>query len=111
MNVYFRTRKLETTCSSLKKMRAEYGPKMTKKLALRLEQFRAADCLEDIGHVPGARCHELKGDRAGQLAVDLVHPQRLIFVPADDPISKKKDGGLDWSGVTEIEVIDIGDYH
>ncbi len=111
MNVYFRTRKLGRACASEKKMRGEYGPKMAKKIQLRLAQFKAADNLNDLAKIPGTRCHELKGDRTGQLAVDLVHPQRMVFVPADVPIPKKEDGGLDWSNVTEIEVIEIGDYH
>ncbi len=111
MNVDFRTRKLERTCASLKKMRGEYGPKMAKEIAQRLAECVAADNLNDLAKIPGTRCHELKGDRAGQLAVDLIHPQRMVFVPADVPIPRKEDGGLDWSNVAEIEVIEIGDYH
>jgi len=60
--------------------------------------------------LPGARCHELKGNRAGQLAVSLDHPGRLIFEPTK-PVPRREDGGLDWTRVTAIEVIEIVDYH
>lgn len=59
---------------------------------------------------PG-RCHELKGERAGQLSVDLTHPHRLVFVPSDDPPPERPEGGLDWGLVTAITVIAIEDTH
>lgn len=59
---------------------------------------------------PG-RCHELKGERAGQLSVDLVHPHRLVFVPSDDPPPEHPEGGLDWGLVTSVTVIAIEDTH
>ena len=72
---------------------------------------KAADTPDDISRLPPARCHELKQDRKGQLAVDLVHPKRLIFEPDHDPVPKKKDGGVDWKGVTRVLVIEVTDYH
>jgi proteic killer suppression protein len=53
----------------------------------------------------------LSGDRGGQLSVDLEHPYRLLFIPANDPIPVKQDGGLDWAKVTEIEIVEIVDTH
>jgi hypothetical protein len=41
----------------------------------------------------------------------LDHPYRLIFIPADDPIPTKDDGGLDWSKVTAVEILEIADTH
>jgi len=77
----------------------------------RLQELEAADSLADISRVPPPRCHELIGDRAGQISVDLVQPQRLLFIPANDPVPRAEDGGLDWSKVTEIEIIEIADTH
>jgi proteic killer suppression protein len=57
------------------------------------------------------RPHPLKGDRDGQFALDLVHPQRLLFEPANETIPRLEDGGIDWSQVTQICIIWIGDYH
>ncbi len=59
---------------------------------------------------PG-RCHELKGNRAGQLSIDLVHPYRLILVPSADPAPQGEDGGLDWDQVTAVTLVDIEDTH
>ena len=84
---------------------------MTLKLQQRLMELNAASCLADISRVPSARCHPLTGDRKGQLSVDLKQPYRLLFIPANDPMPKKKDGGLDWSRVTEIGIIEIIDTH
>lgn len=52
---------------------------MTRKIQQRLLQLQAARSLADLGppYQGPARCHELKGDRAGQLSVDLKHPYRL----------------------------------
>ena len=71
----------------------------------------AAVTLDDISRVPPARCHELTANRQGQLSVDLKHPYRLLFIPANDPVPRKVDGGLDWARVTEIEIIEIADTH
>ena len=61
-------------------------------------------------HVPG-RCHELAGDRSGQLSLDLDHPYRLIFKPATEPIPLKPDGGLDWTRVDAVLILGVEDTH
>jgi proteic killer suppression protein len=43
--------------------------------------------------------------------VDLLHPYRLLFIPANEPIPKKPDGGIDLTQVTEVEIISIEDTH
>ena len=77
----------------------------------RLDELKASTTLEDIRRLPGPRCHELKGNRTGQLSVDLDYPYRLIFEPANDPLPKKTDGGLDWKLITAIEITGIEDTH
>ena len=77
----------------------------------RLSELKAADSLAVISTLPPPRCHELTANRKGQLSIDLQHPYRLIFIPANDPVPRKTDYGLDWSLVTEIEIIDITDTH
>lgn len=61
--------------------------------------------------LPAARCHELKGDRKGSLAVDLHGGLRLVFQPDHDPSPTRADGGLDWDQVTAILITAITDYH
>lgn len=65
----------------------------------------------DVRRLPAARCHELSGGLDGQLAVDLVHPKRLVFRPDHDPVPTKPDGGLDWTRVTRVLVTEVVDYH
>jgi len=92
-------------------MQKELGPQMAKKLQQRMMELSTMDTLGDISHLPPPRCHELTGRRAGQFSVDLVHPYRLIFIPADDPIPRTKEGKIDIDRVFEIEVIEIKDTH
>jgi proteic killer suppression protein len=111
MEVTFATSKLQKVCNSSKKLRGEYGPKMASLIQQRLMELSDAATLADMRTVVGARCHELTQNLKGHLAVDLVHPDRLVFKPSDDPIPRKPDGGLDWTQVRSIEVVGIGDYH
>ena len=111
MEIAFVSRKMQKVCNSEKEMRAKLGPRNAKVLQQRLAQLKAAENLADMGSVPAARCHELSQDRKGQLAVDLVHPKRLMFEPDHAPIPRKEDGGLDWQKVTRVLVIEIADYH
>jgi plasmid maintenance system killer protein len=111
MEIVFRSRKMQKLCNSETEMRRKLGDRAMKALQLRLAQIMAATTLEDLGKVPGARCHELIADRKGQLAIDLVHPRRLILEPDHNPLPKKLDGGLDWQKVTRVVVLEIVDYH
>ncbi len=74
-------------------------------------ELKAASCLDDISRVPPPRCHQLSGNRIGQLSVDLEHPYRLLLIPANNPIPVTHDGGLDWAKVNEVEIIEIADTH
>ncbi len=92
-------------------MKKTFGAPRVRKLQQRLLELRAPANLSQISHVPPPRCHELTGNRQVQLSVDLDQPYRLIFIPANDPIPHREDGGLDWAQVTEIEIVDIVDPH
>lgn len=76
----------------------------------RLDELRAAETLAVMRTLPAARCHELRGDRKGQLSVDLDHPYRLLF-EADEPVPTREDGGLDWNRVVAIVVLGVEDTH
>ena len=91
-------------------MQKAYGPKMCELLRRRLMELQAASTLADISHLPPPRCHELV-NRKGVLSVDLAYPYRLLFVPANDPVPCRGDGGIDHERVTEIEVMAVEDTH
>lgn len=84
---------------------------MAKKLRQRLFELKAAESLKDISRLPPARCHQLSGNRHNQFSVDLEHPYRLLFIPANEPLPTLEDGGLDLKKITEIVIIEITDTH
>ena len=109
MEILFKKNKLRKICNKKALAQRQYGETQGKLLMRRLDELRAARCLGDLRFLPQARCHELKGNRKGQLSVDLRHPYRLIFEPADEPIPKKPDGGLDWEGVKLVRILAVED--
>lgn len=111
MEISFATQKLQKLCNKASKLRGEFGPKCAEKIQRRLDELKAAECLEDLRNLPGRRCHELKADRDGQFAVNLEHPKRLIFVPDHEPFPVGTNGGIVWQQVTRVLVIEIVDYH
>ena len=111
MVIYFKTKKLQKICNNTSEAVKKLGTKTARKLQQRLMELKAASCLDDISRVPPPRCHQLSGNRNGQLSVDLEHPYRLLFIPANNPIPVTQDGGLEWAKVTEIEIVEIADTH
>lgn len=111
MDIMFKSNKFEKQCNEFRLLVAQHGQPRAKKIRQRLDELSAASSLSEVSRLPPARCHELIGDRAGQLSVDLDHPYRLIFSPAHDPVPRKEDGGLDLSKVTAVVVQGIEDTH
>lgn len=110
LDILFRDRSFEDECNDFRQLKKHQGELRAKKIRQRLDDLRAAEVLEDMKTLPG-RCHELKGNRSNQLSLDLDHPWRLIFTPADDPPACKPDGGIDWNGIRAVEIIGIEDTH
>lgn len=110
MNIAYANSRIEKICTDDKKGRKELGHVGMKVLMGRLIQIAEADNLEELRNRPGS-WHELTGSRWGQLAASLDGLNRLVFEPNNDPRPTKADGGLDWSAVTEIVIIEITDYH
>ena len=108
--IQFQDPKFRDECNNQKLLVKRQGARRAKKINQRLDDLRAAENLSIMRNLPG-RCHELSGDHRGQLSLDLDHPWRLIFVPADDPPSIKSDGGIDWPNVRVVKIIGIEDTH
>ena len=111
MDIAFRTRKLQRTFNSEIRLQKEYGPRMARAIAIRLAVLSNARILTMVPTTPPNRRHQLSGSRKGQYAVDLVHPYRLVFRPAHDPMPYKDDGGIDTNLVTAITILEVVDYH
>jgi plasmid maintenance system killer protein len=107
----FANRKLAKELADEKAIVRNYGADNGRRICQRLAQLMAADNLETLRLLPQIRAHELTGDRAGQISVDVRHPYRLLLVPDHDETPRKPDGGLDWMSVTKVKILGIVDTH
>jgi len=110
MEITFKNKKLQKICNSEKELVKTYGMSCARRIGARIDDLQAAVNLEAFKTLPG-RCHELKGDKKGQLSLDLEHPLRLIFEPSNEEINKKDDGGMDWKLINAVRIIDVEDTH
>jgi proteic killer suppression protein len=110
VEISFATHKLETVFATEKSLVRGFGAEEARRITRRLTQLYAAANLEVMRTLPG-RCHELHGDRAVQLAIDVTSNYRLIFKPTTEPPPAKPNGGLDWNAVDAITIMEVTDYH
>lgn len=98
MLIKYETKKLEKLCTNVAAARKKLGSVCADRLMLRLKQIEAAQSIDHLLKLPFGRCHALSADRAGQYAMDLEHPQRLVFriIECEE---------------TEACIIEIVDYH
>jgi proteic killer suppression protein len=108
VEIDFSDKRLEQECNHHRLLVRRFGERAARVLRRRLDDLDSAETLEDMRSLPG-RCHELVGDRAGQLSIDLVHPMRLIFVPTEP--CRRPDGGIDWTAVKAITIQGVEDTH
>lgn len=108
MEVYFRDREIERLCLERRRAQQKLGKAGARKLRTRLADLYAASSPEEL--VAGYP-HPLRGDRQGQFAVRLHGGFRLCFEPYEAPCPRTPDGSIDWSRVTTILIVWVGDYH
>ena len=111
MRIMFKDEDLLLACTDPKIGKRKWGESRAKVIRRRLDELQAAETLDDMRCLRGAGCHELRGQRQGTLAVHVSQPYRLIFKPAECPMPRKPDGGLDWTKVKAIIVLEVVDYH
>lgn len=113
MDISFATKKLAKEINEEKTLVKVHGSRRAKKLKVIMTMLRASPMLSVFAPPmsPPHRCHELTGNRQGQLTLDLDHTYRLVFRANHDPLPKRGEGGLDWKLVTAIEIIEIEDTH
>ena len=109
MDILFSTDKMRKLFTTRSKLVGEYGAEQADRISRRLDDLRAAKCLETMKTLPG-RCHELVGDLNGTLSLDIKHPYRLLFKPVGDDVHKE-DGGLDWTKVEAVMITGVEDTH
>lgn len=87
MIVKFRTRKLEKFYLQSKQAIKEFGEQVGRKYIMRINIIKTTRNLAELKKLPGLRCHPLKGDRAGQYAVNLTGRYRLIFTIEEEKLN------------------------
>lgn len=110
MDVQFIDDRLKKTCEEKSARRRAYQKAAADKLATRLDDLRAADHMGVMRHLPGS-WEELTGDRKGQFSCRLDKKLRLIVRPSKQPPPTKEDGGLDWTAIDGVTVLEVVDYH
>lgn len=110
MDIQFASAKLNRIFNSEERLRKEYGKENSKKIRLRMTVLRSAKTVAEVPKKPPDRCLGLKGDRIGQYAVDLNHPFRLVFKPADI-FMIKRNGSIVETTVTTVKIVKAEEYH
>ena len=111
MDILFKSRKLEKEFSDNKALIRRYGPEQAKKIQQRLFELQAAENLDTLWTLPQIRAHELTGNLAGQVSLDIKHPYRLLIKPDYDNPPQKGDGGLDRAKITKVKILRVEDTH
>ena len=110
MEIAFKGPRLQKLCNS-EQLATRQWARDAAKVLQRLTELAAAVTLFDMGTLPPARCHQLKGSRKGQFAVSAGPRLRVVFKPDHEPVPQLEDGGIDRKRVTKIKIIEIEDYH
>ena len=108
MEIKYKDKKIRELCEMRGVAEKDLGLVCARKLRNRLSDLEAA---QRVTELVAGNPHPLKGNRAGQFALDLAGGGRLVFAPAHDPCPTRPDGGIDWSHVTIVRIEYIGDYH
>lgn len=98
MKVEYRNRSIEKVCTMASVAEKKHGKLMAEKIQQRIDEIIAATSVEEMIQYHIGRCHPLHQNRAGQYAVDLIHPHRLVFEKKGDEIQI-------------ANIIEIVDYH
>ncbi len=104
MEIYFKNKKTEKVFNNFRTLSQKHGYKQAKKAIQRINEFEAAESLNDINVLQAPRLHSLSGKQKGFWAVDLIHPFRLIIEPLDANTENLRT-------VTKVKIIEIIDYH
>lgn len=98
LRIEYKTKKLEKVCTNYSEAEKRHGREMAEKIHQRIAEINAAINVEMMLQFGIGRCHQLKGNRKDQYAVDLVHPYRFVL--------EKRENEIQIANIMEIV-----DYH
>ena len=111
MDISFKNKKTQKVFNSSAELKKKYGARNARIIQRRMAVLRAAPTLSDVSHRPPERRHQLEAERKGEYAVDIKQPFRIVFKPGHNPVPKTRDGGVDLTQITAIEILGVEDYH
>lgn len=111
LQVFFKTGKLAKQFNSDRELKRAHGDRQADLIRECLDDLEAVECLADMWSLPQHRCHQLAENLKGVFSLDLVHPYRLLFRPADDPLPLLEDGGIDLANVKSVEILGVENTH
>jgi len=79
VEVRFKSNTLQAEFEDYRKAERSYGKEVARKYIQRINIIKQAANLSELMHLPGLRCHPLKGTRTGQFAILLTYRYRLII--------------------------------
>jgi toxin HigB-1 len=86
LEITFRTRQLERCYFHSQLAIRTFGDVVARRYIERVNIIKLSQSIDDLKKLPGLRCHQLAGDRAGQWAVNLTGFYRLIFTLEGDQL-------------------------
>ena len=98
MEITYKSKNIMKVCTNASYAERKYGSDMAEKIHQRIDEIDASETVEEMIQFHIGRCHQLNGNRKVQNAMDLIHPQRLIF---------EKRG----NEIQIVRIIEITDYH
>lgn len=104
MELAFRTRWLRDVCEDPRRAAAEYGDRTAGALQARLADLHAAGSASDL--VAGAP--RVGGPAQSRLVIQIANSQYLVL-QCNHVKSIDGDGPVDWSKVTRLQVVSIGE--
>lgn len=110
MEIEYKRKKLKKQLSNAAEIKKAFGIN-AKRISSRLDEIVSCPNLTVLMQIPAANCHSLSGERKGEWAVDVSRNFRLIFELNHNPLPKTEDGSINTSLITEIRILEIGDYH
>lgn len=111
MRIFYDPKKFGLDFEDFKECKKRRGLKGAKKIHRRLTQLWAVPSLNDLIISRLGRCHPLQGKRKDEFAIDLVHPQRMVFRPWGSSEEYIEKGVINTKKVVSVEIISIEAFH
>lgn len=111
MLIGYANNKLKKICTETKEARKLLPQRSVPLLVQRLGELSAIGKLGDIPfNSTPFHLHPLRGTRKGLFAVRIGPRHRIVFATAGS-LAMNEDGIADPLSATEIEIVEVGDYH